>query len=219
MSNLFHFKNSVMNKSLLALFVAAGMSLTAAGQVQDGSDSQDTAGVDWEENLQNPPVPAKANAPLARHMETLAKWFSTHNLDTKTVRKNEVVVLTVPCSQLFNPNETTLLPQADALLGNLKKAVDNPESYRILVAAYADDSGDDKYSEQLTENRAQAVAEKLEAISSLPHSRLNIYYYAFGNEKNIVPNNTIENRARNRRIEIYLVPETKTVDAARSGKL
>lgn len=69
----------------------------------------------------------------------------------------------------------------------------------ILIEGHTDNSGTRDYNVNLSLNRAKNVATILTA-SGVPSSR--ITYKGIGPDKPIVPNDTEQNRARNRRVEI-----------------
>ena len=133
------------------------------------------------------------------------------------VRNNEVIKATIPAEKLFAPNETKLHAGAEELLNDFRAFIDHPEMYRLIVAVYADDSGDEQYSFQLTEERAMAVKKAFTRMASAEVVSPNIDYYWFGNTKFAYPNNSLANRAKNRRIEIYIVPEAKFIDASKTA--
>lgn len=191
----------------------------AVGNIAMSGQMTDATGMDWETNMSTPAVPQKASASVARHMETISKYFKSHGYETRFVRKNEVLVVTIPASELFGPNSTELLSGATSKLDVFERAISHPEAYRIVVAAFADDTGDDTYSERITKERAEVVKATLDAIGARKGVKTNIYQYWFGSRNELVPNNSVSNRARNRRIEVYIIPEERTIDSARSGRL
>ena len=87
-----------------------------------------------------------------------------------------------------------------------------------MVAVYTDDTGDDKYADNITEARAEAIHDVLTNLMEHSGIEPNLYISSFGNERPLVQNNSIENRAKNRRVEVYLVPEKRTIDAAAAGR-
>lgn len=200
-------------KKILILFVFLAAISSASAQMTDAS------GMDWETNLKTPHVSTKASAAVGRHIQTIEKWFKNNNLSTRTVRNGEVLVVTIPAADLFEANSSELRPEALAKLALFERAIIHPEAYRILVAAHTDDTGDEKYSETLAEQRAENVQDAFEEIAAKANTQSNIYYYSFGFEKPLVANNSIANRNKNRRIEVYIIPEQRTIDNARSGKL
>lgn len=135
----------------------------------------------------------------------------------ETYRNKEVILITIPASSLFLPNDTVLRPSATAILNPLKKFVREPDLYRMLLVMHTDNTGSDQYRDQLTEKRADAVFDWFEAQQGVNTEF--IYPFAFGDENPLVDNNSMENRAKNRRLEVYLVPGKKMLEQVkRSSK-
>lgn len=175
-----------------------------------------TSTMSLEQNLSKPGVPAKSNAAVARSMENVRKKYAEKGFDTQAVRHNEVIKITVPVDRLFGPNETSLLPEADATLAYFKQAVERGDAYRLVVAVYADDTADADYTLKLTADRAAAIRRALTYLGN-GQKNLNIDYYWFGPENFVAPNNTIANRAKNRRVEFYIIPEKLVIDGSRQN--
>ena len=176
-----------------------------------------TTDVPIEKNIATPAVSAKAARSLSRHIDNISKKFKEKGLDVKAVRDGQVVLVTIPASDLFAPNETRLKAGAETILAYFKQAVEHPQSYRLVVAVYADDTGDEDYSTELTMERAESVTKGLQRTANVKNDDMNIDSYWFGNSRFVVPNNSVINRAKNRRVEIYIVPEQYIIDASRSS--
>lgn len=167
----------------------------------------------FDENINTPAISSKHSRAVVRHIESIRKKFAEKGLDTKTIRNGEVLVVTIQADQLFSPNETELTTGGRAKLNYFRQAINYPESYRIVVAVYADDTADSQYSENLTRERANAVKAEFQKIAEgilVP----NIDYYWFKNTRFLFPNNSIANRAKNRRVEFYIVPEAHIIEAS-----
>ena len=76
----------------------------------------------------------------------------------------------------------------------------NPE-VKIEISGHTDDSGTDKHNEQLSENRAFEVYKYL-FLKHLDKNRMT--YRGYGKSRPLVPNDTEEGRAKNRRTEIRI---------------
>ncbi len=70
---------------------------------------------------------------------------------------------------------------------------------RIVVTGFTDDIGDDKYNRQLSLSRARSVKQKLVEFGL---SQDHISIEGKGEEQALYPNDSEENRAKNRRVEI-----------------
>lgn len=130
-------------------------------------------------------------------------------------------VLTLDSMSLFDSGRASLKPGSNrALVGALDMIKAHPDK-RILVAGYTDDVGKPGSNEALSTARAQAVRDWLVDASGIPATRFAIQGY--GMTRPIASNETPDGRARNRRVEITLVPDTEqstadlAPDALRSG--
>lgn len=167
--------------------------------------------------IAEPAITSKAaSRSIGRHIEGIEQKFKEKNLNTEIVRNGEVLKVTIPADQLFAPNETKLKAGAEHVLSYFKQAVSHPDSYRVVVAVFTDDTGDASYSTELTAGRAESVVKGLARTTDMPSGKINIAAYPFGNSNYTVPNNSIINRAKNRRIEIYLIPLHSLIEASRA---
>ncbi len=76
---------------------------------------------------------------------------------------------------------------------------------RILVAGHTDNLGDRESNQRLSIARASAVRDWL--MEAAATSRVAFAIQGYGDTRPIADNRTPEGRARNRRVEITLVPE------------
>jgi outer membrane protein OmpA-like peptidoglycan-associated protein len=106
---------------------------------------------------------------------------------------------------LFASSEARLKPDANrALVGALVEITAHPDK-RVVIAGHTDNSGNPRANQALSEARASAVKDWFVAMSSLPASHFAVQGY--GDSRPLVPNDSPENKARNRRVEITLVPD------------
>lgn len=169
------------------------------------------------ENLAQPVVPQKAAPSIIRHIERIGKTFAKQGVEVKYIRKGEVADIIIPCDKLFGANATELLPTAYKYLSAFNALVKLPSLYKIVVVVNSDDSGSESYLEMLTEERAATIEDYF--VTAFPGVEVNIIPYGMGGEEPRTSNNSIAGRASNRRVDFYIIPEAKTIDMARSGKL
>ena len=132
------------------------------------------------------------------------------------IRNREVLVVTIPASKLFGPNQTELLESAGRFLEPFRRYLKEPDMYRVLVVMHTDNTGSEAYRENLTVERAEAVADWFEA-SGIDTEYL--FPFAMSDDIPLVANDSFENRERNRRLEIYLVPGEKMIEKAKKGRI
>jgi outer membrane protein OmpA-like peptidoglycan-associated protein len=71
----------------------------------------------------------------------------------------------------------------------------------IVIEGFTDDVGDENYNQQLSEKRAKSVADVLYGMGI---SKRQAHYQGLGGLDPLVPNDSEENRSKNRRVEIRL---------------
>lgn len=201
-----------MNLRSLLLAFSAAATLSAAAQQR--TSPQDLT---FAENIETPKPANKGIGDIRAHMHSLQASLVKKGLATDLERDDEVLVITIPCSDLFQPNEVALKQAAAAKLSPLISFAKYPTMYKVLVAVYADDTGSNAYADSLTSARASAVCDYLTSIPA--QTTFNVVTYGLGNADPIESNDSMKGRAANRRIEIYVVPEWQMLDMAKSGKL
>lgn len=132
------------------------------------------------------------------------------------VRNREVIVVTIPAHLLFGPNQTDLLESAGKYLEPFKRYLKEPDMYRVLTVMHTDNTGSEEYREQITIDRAQAVADWFEENAA---DTKYLFPFAMADDIPLVPNDSFTNRDRNRRLEIYLVPGTVMLEKAKKGRI
>lgn len=141
------------------------------------------------------------------------------NCNVENIRNKEVLLITIPASDLFGPNSTTLLEDADKYLEPIKRYLKQPDVWRVMLLMHTDNTGSPGYRKKITEDRALAVTEWFENQPGLDTSYLFPYAMSDDQPLNGCPNNNMDNRAKNRRLEIYLVPGEKMVEQAKHGRI
>ena len=84
------------------------------------------------------------------------------------------------------------------------KAIESHPDTRILVEGHTDNVGNPVSNQQLSEKRAQSVKDWLVISSNVPEGRFEVK--GFGDTKPIADNQTEDGKAKNRRVEIILIP-------------
>ena len=143
-------------------------------------------------------------------------YNSKNGSSVETFRNKEVLLVTIPASNLFGPNETELRHGADAMLAPLKRYLKDPDMYRVLMVMHTDNTGSEKYRDYITEERAASV---FDWFASQGVETKYLFPYAMGDEMPLVRNNSMENRDKNRRLEVYLMPGKKMLDLAKKGRI
>lgn len=177
----------------------------------------DPADLTIDENISRPVVPKKAGEAIRKHMANLSESFKKHGLDASTGRNGEIIEITIPCSSLFAANSGKMYESSARMLQPLVSILKYPTMYKVIIAVHSDDTGEAAYLDTLTATRANALDDYLCDISGTEGS--NIIPYGMGSDDPLFDNESVANRAANRRVEVYIVPEWQMIDAAKSGRL
>lgn len=190
--------------------------LPLAVKAQKQNDAFDPYTATIEENINHPTVANKYSVTVSEAMAPLARTLRKAGFATSTVRSGQVVVVTIPCSELFAPNATELKPEAAALLAKLKPYMSRTDNYKVLIAAHSDNTGDDMYADHLTSDRATAVDEYF--YHDADNVETGFIPYGLGSDEPVASNIGVLNREKNRRVEIYFVPTQNFIEKARKNK-
>jgi outer membrane protein OmpA-like peptidoglycan-associated protein len=111
--------------------------------------------------------------------------------------------LLLPESIWGGPRAASLNSRAAARLEPLAALLATNPDYQILIESYTDSRGDEVTLQQLTQERARQLSDRFQA-AGVEASR--IQANGMGASNPLANNNTVAGRAKNRRIEITIVP-------------
>ncbi|MBO7608775.1 MAG: OmpA family protein [Muribaculaceae bacterium] len=169
-----------------------------------------------DDNLELPEIDnEKQSDRVQDYQYNVAVSLKKNNYDVELMRDDEVIVVTLPASQLFNANDTVLTSLGQTLLKPFIKYLKIPGFYKMLLVMHSDNTGNDNYTLKLTRDRVNAVFDWFDENASVDF----VVPYALGNTDPIVDNNSMANRKRNRRLEVYLIPEEVMLQQAKKGKI
>ena len=186
-------------------------------------DDQDIYELSLDENLATPEIKNDKQADRIQEFQyDMAIAFKKSNYAVEVMRDDEVIVITIPASQLFDPNDTVVNSVGEALLKPFLRVLKNPGFYKMLLVMHSDNTGSSMYTLNLTRQRVNAIYDWFDKNGSVDY----VVPYALGDtdpvvdeNNNIVENNSVENRKRNRRLEIFLVPEKTMLQQAKKGNI
>lgn len=116
-------------------------------------------------------------------------------------------VVTLDSMSLFDSGKAALKPGSTRAMVGALELINAHPGKRILIAGHTDDVGKPNRNLTLSVDRAAAVRDWLVDASGIPSTRFAIQGY--GDTRPVADNATPEGRARNRRVEITLVPDTQ----------
>ena len=169
-----------------------------------------------DENLESPEIKNDKQADKVQEFQyDMAVAFSRSNYDVEVMRDGEIIVITIPASQLFEANDTVVTKVGQELLKPFLRMLKNPGFYKMLLVMHSDNTGSTAYTLNLTRQRVNAVYDWFDENGSVDY----VVPYALGDTDPLVDNNSVENRKTNRRLEIYLVPEKTMLQQAKKGNI
>ena len=151
-------------------------------------------------------LPRPAVQAMQRLQERLQGELRAGNLQLRRGPKPDQLIISLPEHVAFASGSARLMPQAKALIDKLVTHLD-PSVQQLTVAGHSDSiplRNSRYYSSNwdLSASRAVAVAERILASGAVRAGSLSIRGYA--DTQPVAPNDTPENRARNRRVEWLL---------------
>ena len=100
----------------------------------------------------------------------------------------------------FNTGSAVLLPESQPALRNIAQAVLQSKQPVLDIEGHTDNVGTAQLNQDLSQKRAQAVRQALVAQFGVPAGRLTATGFGFAHP--VESNDTVEGRARNRRVEL-----------------
>lgn len=205
MKTLWKYKNYIFFLSVLILV----LKVQAATGLKDENKERpiDIYDLSLDENLQSPIIPATAKSGVKQIQYENAVSLKKQNYNVELIRDGEIIVVTIQAGQIFNPNDTIISDLGSILLTPMKKFLEKPGMYKMLLVMHGDNSGSEKYILNLTRSRVNAVFDWFDENSKVDY----VVPYALGASEPIKDNSTVVNRRQNRRLEIFIIPEQKLI--------
>ena len=118
-------------------------------------------------------------------------------------RTERGIVLTLPENFWTTTRVSTFAATAEPKLTSLGEILATNGDYKIAVESHTDNKGTPDELQNLTQQRAQAITDKM---MTLGVTQARIEAKGFGAALPVAPNTTNANRAKNRRVQIVLIP-------------
>ncbi|SDS19566.1 Outer membrane protein OmpA [Halopseudomonas sabulinigri] len=153
-------------------------------------------------NKPAPPPPTPEATPWAQaHMAELTAIALEEHYEIQN--NGEQIRLIIPVKNNFHPKRTLLLPSGLVPLSRIAKVLRTATDSNISVVGFSDDVGADDTNQQLSLERAEAVASVLQLGGVRRH---NMQLKSLGEDQPRADNSTPEGRDLNRRVEIEITP-------------
>ena len=104
----------------------------------------------------------------------------------------------------FDYDRATIRPESDPEIAEVVDILRRYPTMRLEIRGHTDDVGEEEYNQELSERRARAVADRI-AAAGIDRDRLEVR--GFGESRPLVPNDSDENRKKNRRTEFVVLEQ------------
>lgn len=204
-------------KQLAAIAMAVVWLVSPAATVVDFDAMYE---LELDASLETPRVPNdKAKRNIVAFQTDLANKLVRNGYSVELMREGEILIVSIPCDKMFQPNDTILTGEGKKRIKPLLSYLKNPGFYKVLMVMNSDNTGSETYTLNLTRSRVNAIFDWMD-----DSEKVNTDYvvpYAVGGTRpyDDVPNNSMANRNKNRRVEFYFVPFDWMIEQAKKGKV
>ena len=166
-------------------------------------------------------VGAGAGALIGRKMDKAAEAaaaIQNATVETVTDAYNlKAVKVTFDSGVLFATNKYDLNAAARRDLAEFAEVLKTYADTDVAIFGHTDSTGNDAINNPLSVNRANAVASYLKSLGVSAAQIKNVE--GFGSTAPVADNSTVEGRAQNRRVEVYMYASESMINAANNGQL
>ncbi|MDT8325914.1 MAG: OmpA family protein [Roseovarius sp.] len=125
--------------------------------------------------------------------------------DVQITNTGDRLILTMPQDILFDVDSTTIYPGLRGDLLTVARSINNYPNTTVQVVGHTDSDGDAGYNQNLSERRANAVADVL-LEGGVAFQRVRTF--GRGENQPVASNLTTEGKRQNRRVEIVILPNS-----------
>lgn len=159
---------------------------------------------------------AVVGAQMDKQIKELKEVTAGTGVDVTEVDNGQAILVNLPDGVTFDFNSTAINPQFRSTLDQIAQSLQQYPNSLVDVYGHTDSTGSDAYNQTLSENRARSVGNYL-SMRGVSAARLRTM--GFGETQPVATNDTEEGRARNRRVEIKIIPiSAEEASAARTGQ-
>ncbi|UCF55739.1 MAG: OmpA family protein [Deltaproteobacteria bacterium] len=147
-----------------------------------------------------------AGAYIGNYMDKQAAEIERDIAGARVERVGEGIKITFSSGIMFDIDKAALKDQCKGELSELATILNKYEDTNILLEGHTDSTGMEDYNLELSNKRAQSVANYL-ATQNINPMRFTIMGY--GESQPVASNETLEGRAQNRRVEVAIYANEK----------
>ena len=186
----------------------SGAAIGAAVGALVGIATSDSAQERKERALKGAGIGALAGGDVGAYMDQQEAKLrqKLQNSGVSVSREGDRIVLHMPGNITFDTDSSRVREDFRPVLDSVSEVLSEYDKTMIQVAGHTDSTGGDRYNMLLSQQRAQSVAGVLNEFGV---RSVRIDTVGFGETRPIATNSTETGRARNRRVELTLLPYTE----------
>ena len=183
----------------------SGAAIGAAVGALVGIATSDSAQERKERALKGAGIGALAGGGVGAYMDQQEAKMrqKLEGTGVSVTRDGDRLILNMPGNITFATDSSRVQDSFRPVLDSVSEVLSEYEKTMIQVAGHTDSTGGDRYNMLLSQQRAQSVADVLNEFGV---QSVRIDPVGFGETQPIATNETETGRARNRRVELTLVP-------------
>lgn len=157
-----------------------------------------------------------AGAIIGNKMDQQKKELESINgAQVESVNDGQAIKVTFESGILFATNSSSLNSASQNALSQFAASLKAHPDTDIQITGYTDNTGSDAINNPLSEKRAQAVYNFL-LQQGVAGNRMTSA--GMGSANPVASNSSVDGRAQNRRVEVYIHPNEKMIRDAEAGK-
>jgi len=140
---------------------------------------------------------------MDKQIKELKESTAGSGVDITETDNGQAILVNLPDGVTFDVDSSALKPEFRPTLDDISNSLKQYPNSLIDVYGHTDSTGSDEYNQALSERRASTVANYL-VMRGVSATR--VRSQGFGETMPVASNETMEGRARNRRVEIKIMP-------------
>lgn len=184
---------------------ASGAAIGAAVGALVGIATSDNARERKERALKGAGIGALAGGGVGYYMDVQEAKLrqKLEGTGVSVTREGDSITLNMPGNITFATDSSRVQESFKPVLDSVAEVLKEYEKTMIQIAGHTDATGSERYNMLLSKDRARAVGDVLAEFGVQP---VRMDMVGFGETRPIATNSTDTGRARNRRVELTLIP-------------
>src|SRR5262249_2398685 len=186
-----------------AQYYASGKKTVDGQTVSVAVLAVESAGLSWQEPSLKQPIEIKPGQAVIGVDVSTGKQINYRQVEVKADDMAKALAADGKLDLygiLFDIDKTDLKPESKTALEEVAKLLKSDPALKLEVAGHTDNTGSAEHNMKLSAGRAAAVVNAL--VTTYGVDKACLQANGYGDTKPVAPNDTDQNRAKNRRVEL-----------------